>query len=119
MRTQARKLVCTHSHTHTHTLTHTHTHTHTHTLTHENNRSQSCNKDTHNGSDTDNCRLVVASSLRVSFFEQNVKITLGSSYQWKSTTELTALGSQRNVYQTCISQEIERISDGYGLTGID
>jgi len=76
-------------------------------------------QDKHNGSDTDNCRLVVASSLRICLFEENVKITLGPSYQCKYGTELRALGSQRSVYQTCTSQQIERISDAYGLPGMD
>jgi hypothetical protein len=76
-------------------------------------------KDTHNGSESDNCRLFVTSSLRTFLSEQNVKITLGRNYQWKYMTELTAFGSQRTVYQTCIYQEIERISDGYGLPSMD
>lgn len=76
-------------------------------------------KDMHNGSDTGNCRLAVASSLRICLSEQNFKITFGPNCQWKYMTELTAFGSQRTVHQTCISQEIERIFDGYGLPGMD
>jgi hypothetical protein len=78
-------------------------------------------KETHNGRDTDNCRFVVAYSLGICLFEQNFKFTLGPNYEyrWKYMTELTAFGSQRTVYQTCISQETERISDCYGLTGMD
>jgi hypothetical protein len=34
-------------------------------------------KDTHIGSDTDNCRLVVAYSSGICLFEQNFKITIG------------------------------------------
>jgi len=34
-------------------------------------------------------------------------------------TELTDCGSQRTVYQTCLSPETERISEGYGLPGMD